>query len=114
MSTLHVVEEVLRERRVPMVVREIVEAAGPKLPSKSKTPDTVVARDLAMDIKRRGEASKFIRVSPGRYTLKELVPDDQASAAASPAPAEPLAPGIEPIVPSERVPDRVTETQSQV
>ncbi len=72
MSTLHVVEEVLRERRVPMVVREIVEVAGGRLPTKSKTPDTVVARDLAMDIKRRGEESKFVRVSPGHYTLRDI------------------------------------------
>jgi hypothetical protein len=73
MSTLHVVEEVLRERRVPMVVREIVVVAAERLPTKSKTPDTVVARDLAMDIKRRGDASKFTRVSPGKYTLREYV-----------------------------------------
>ncbi len=73
MSTLHVVEEVLRERRVPMVVREIVVIAAERLPTKSKTPDTVVARDLAMDIKKRGDASKFTRVSPGKYTLRELV-----------------------------------------
>lgn len=73
MSTLLVVEEVLRERGTPMVVREIVQVAGERLPSKSKTPDTVVARDLAMDIKRNPEASKFIRTSPGKYTLKELV-----------------------------------------
>src|SRR5436189_4875633 len=73
MSTLNVVEEVLRERATPMVVREIVEVAGARLPTKSKTPDTVVARDLAMDIKKRGVESKFTRVSPGRYTLRELV-----------------------------------------
>lgn len=71
MSTLHVVEEILRERRIPMVVREIVVAAGERLPTKSKTPDTVVARDLAMDIKRLGGDSRFSRVAPGRYTLKE-------------------------------------------
>lgn len=73
MSTLNVVEEVLRERRVPMVVREIVEAAGERLPTKSRTPDTVVARDLSMDIKRRGLESAFIRTSPGKYTLRALV-----------------------------------------
>jgi hypothetical protein len=75
MSTLNVVEEVLRERKVPMVVKEIVEAAGERLPTKSRTPDTVVARDLSMDIKRRGEQSLFIRVAPGKYTLRELVAD---------------------------------------
>ena len=73
MSTLAVVEEILRETAVPMSVREIVERAGVRLPSKSKTPDTVVARDLSMDIKKKGEGSLFIRTSPGRYTLRTLV-----------------------------------------
>ena len=72
MSTLAVVEEILRETAVPMSVREIVERAGARLPSKSKTPDTVVARDLSMDIKKKGESSLFIRTSPGRYTLRSL------------------------------------------
>lgn len=72
MSTLAVVEEILRETAVPMSVREIVERAGVRLPSKSKTPDTVVARDLSMDIKKKGESSLFIRTSPGRYTLRSL------------------------------------------
>jgi len=72
MSTLAVVEEILRETAVPMTVREIVVYAGARLPSKSKTPDTVVARDLAMDIKRKGEASLFTRPAPGRYTLRAL------------------------------------------
>lgn len=72
MSTLAVVEEILRETAVPMSVREIVESAGARLPSKSKTPDTVVARDLSMDIKKKGEGSLFIRTSPGRYTLRTL------------------------------------------
>jgi hypothetical protein len=55
-----------------MSVREIVERAGVRLPSKSKTPDTVVARDLSMDIKKKGEGSLFVRTSPGRYTLRTL------------------------------------------
>ena len=79
MSTLAVVEEILRETAVPMSVREIVERAGARLPSKSKTPDTVVARDLSMDIKKRGEGSLFVRTSPGRYTLRALAPQQQPS-----------------------------------
>jgi hypothetical protein len=74
MSTLAVVEEILRETAVPMSVREIVERAGARLPSKSKTPDTVVARDLSMDIKKKGDGSLFVRTSPGRYTLRALAP----------------------------------------
>ena len=71
MSTLPVVERILREVAVPMSVREIVERAGETLPTKSKTPDTVVARDLSMDIKKKGEKSLFIRTSPGRYAMRE-------------------------------------------
>lgn len=73
MSTLAVVEEILRECAVPMTVKEIVERAGSRLPSKSRTPDTVVARDLSMSIKKKGADSMFVRTSPGRYTLRELV-----------------------------------------
>jgi hypothetical protein len=43
------------------------------LPTRSKTPDTVVARDLSMDIKKHGEESRFIRTAPGRYTIREFV-----------------------------------------
>jgi hypothetical protein len=85
MSTLAVVEEILRETAVPMSVREIVERAGTRLPSKSKTPDTVVARDLAMDIKKKGEGSLFSRTSPGRYTLRAIAAQ-LASAAPQVAP----------------------------
>jgi hypothetical protein len=87
MSTLAVVEEILRETAVPMSVREIVERAGVRLPSKSKTPDTVVARDLSMDIKKKGEGSLFIRTSPGRYTLRALVPQPVVDGATPLAPA---------------------------
>jgi hypothetical protein len=73
MSTLAVVEEILRETGTPMSVREIVERAGDRLPTKSKTPDTVVARDLSMDIKKKGEVSIFTRTAPGRYTMREYV-----------------------------------------
>ncbi len=92
MSTLAVVEEILRETAVPMSVREIVERAGVRLPSKSKTPDTVVARYLSMDIKRKGESSLFARTSPGRYTLRSLasaattVPESQRTTSMSALP----------------------------
>jgi hypothetical protein len=89
MSTLAVVEEILRETAVPMSVREIVERAGGRLPSKSKTPDTVVARDLSMDIKKKGEGSLFVRTSPGRYTLRTLAaaPMDVSAALRASQPA---------------------------
>ena len=73
MSTLAVVEHIMRETKYPMSVRDIVEFAGESLPTRSKTPDTVVARDLSMDIKKKGEDSLFIRTAPGRYTMREFV-----------------------------------------
>ena len=103
MSTLAVVEEILRETAVPMSVREIVERAGVRLPSKSKTPDTVVARDLAMDIKKKGDASLFARTSPGRYTLRALA----ASVAPSPAVATVAAPAPAATAPVASI-DRIT------
>ncbi len=79
---------ILRRTGVPMTVREIVEVGGAELPTRSKTPTTVVARDLAMDIKHKGEASAYIRTSPGRFTLRELVRDDVVLVhAAAPEPA---------------------------
>lgn len=80
MSTLAVVEQILRETEAPMSVRQIVEYGRGRLPTRSKTPDTVVARDLSMDIKKKGDASIFIRTEPGRYTLRELVRGDAAPA----------------------------------
>ncbi|MBZ0238754.1 MAG: winged helix-turn-helix domain-containing protein [Deltaproteobacteria bacterium] len=94
MSTLAVVEEILRETAVPMSVREIVQRAGVRLPSKSKTPDTVVARDLSLDIKRKGDASRFARTSPGRYTLRDLVartPEMTVTTGNGATPTQPLA-----------------------
>jgi hypothetical protein len=91
MSTLAVVEEILRETAIPMSVREIVERAGARLPSKSKTPDTVVARDLSMDIKKKGESSLFVRTSPGRYTLRVLATGTQPVAGVAAQPMSALA-----------------------
>ena len=122
MSTLAVVEEILRETGVPMSVREIVVKAGPRLPSKSKTPDTVVARDLAMDIKRKGDASLFTRTSPGRYTLRALAATAPTVVTAPVLPttvSAPVTPAVgalkhdrAPALPAKR--DRPSDAASQV
>lgn len=91
MSTLAVVEKILRETAVPMSVREIVEKAGEALPTRSRTPDTVVARDLSMDIKKKGEASLFTRTSPGRYTMREIHCSATPQVAAGPQVGQPPA-----------------------
>jgi len=70
-SNLDVVEQILRERGTPMTVGEIVEAAigVHALPTHSRTPRTVIARDLAIDVRDRVD-SRFIRVSPGVFALR--------------------------------------------
>ena len=88
MSTLAVVSEVLREV-APRALKawQIVELAGDRLPTASRTPETVVSRDLAIDVKNRGASSRFLRVERGEFLLKEALPtafynDNEAYAAA--------------------------------
>lgn len=71
--TLDVCIEVLRKLGHPARVKDIVAAAGDRLPTKSKTPDSVVSRDLAMNIVWWRDASEIVRVEPGLYTLRELI-----------------------------------------
>lgn len=54
---------------VALSVNDIVARAGDRLPTKSKTPSTIVSRDLALDIKRHGDASRFRRASAGIFRL---------------------------------------------
>ena len=75
MSTLDVVAEVLREAAPRALrARQIAELAGSRLPTASQTPQTVVARDLAIDIRDHGEGSRFLRVARGEYVLKYALP----------------------------------------
>ncbi len=75
MSTLDVVAEVLREVAPrALSARQVVELAAGRLPTASQTPETVVSRDLAIDVKRHGNASRFLRAAPGEFLLKEALP----------------------------------------
>ena len=75
MNTLSVVEQIMRETKSPMSARQIVEQAAGRLPTRSRMPDTVVSRDLSMDIIKKGTESIFVRTDVGRYTLRELCHD---------------------------------------
>lgn len=69
-STLDIAERLIREAGSPLSVREIVERAGLALKTQSATPRNTVHRDLALEIKRNGDRSRFIRPSRGRYALR--------------------------------------------
>lgn len=74
MSTLDVVAEVLREvAPQALKARQIAALAGARLPSASRTPATVVSRDLAIDVRDRGATSRFLRVGRGEFVLKEAL-----------------------------------------
>lgn len=75
MSTLDVVAEILREVAPrALCAKEIADLAGERLPTASRTPQTVVSRDLAIDVRDRGAASRFLRVDRGEFVLKEALP----------------------------------------
>lgn len=75
MSTLDVVAQVLREVAPrALKARQIAALAGGRLPTASRTPQTVVSRDLAIDVRDRGTASRFLRVDRGAFVLKEALP----------------------------------------
>ena len=75
MSTLDVVAEVLREAAPrALKARQIAALAGTRLPTASRTPETVVSRDLAIDVRDRGARSRFLRVERGAFVLKEALP----------------------------------------
>ena len=75
MSTLSVVADVLREVAPRALrAREIAALATGRLPTGSKTPETVVSRDLALDVKHHGPSSRFLRVGRGEFVLKEALP----------------------------------------
>ena len=114
MSTLAVVEQILSETKKPMSVREIVAYANGGLPTRSRTPETVVARDLSMDIKKKGEQSRFIRTAPGRYTMRALheqLLDAERSSAASNDTATPMTSAL---IRGERVGTRPARTAADV
>jgi len=74
-STLDIIAEVLREVAPrALSAREVVKLARNRLPTTSRTPETVVSRDLAIDVKRHGTASRFLRVDRGEFVLKEALP----------------------------------------
>lgn len=72
-TVLDVIERILRVRGDVMTVVDIVDHAigDLALPTTSKTPKTIVARDLALDIRADAQGSRFVRTAPGMFMLRE-------------------------------------------
>lgn len=73
-TTLPLVEELLRAAGRPMRTRQLVEAAGDRLPTSAKNPRGVVSRDICLSI-RDNPASPFVRIAPGLWGLREVAYD---------------------------------------
>lgn len=71
----------MRHARIPLTAQQIVIRARGRLPTAAKRPDLVVARDLAVDVRRLGTASRFARTGRGLFTLRELAGRDIYEAA---------------------------------
>lgn len=71
--TLDIIERILSESNMPLSVREMIKLAGDTFSTKSSTPFNSVSRDLALDIKKNGETSRFVRTRPGRFRLRGRV-----------------------------------------
>jgi hypothetical protein len=64
----------LRETKVPMTTTDLARKALERgiIKSNSKTPQFIMGTDISRDMKRKGDRSLFIRLSPGTYGLKGL------------------------------------------
>ncbi len=69
--TLSITEAILTEARKPLRVRELLDRSRGRYPTRARFPDTVIARDLALDV-RDNPGSRFERVESGLYGLREL------------------------------------------
>jgi len=73
MTLLDAAARLLADADGPMRCREIVDAAierGLWAPGKGKTPDRTLSAALQRELKK-GEASRFARVGPGQFSLRQ-------------------------------------------
>lgn len=77
-----------------MHYREITQAAivGALISTQGKTPDATLNAQLATDINERGDESRFFRVAPGVFALREWLGDDSLDLAGVYVAARPMVP----------------------
>ena len=74
---LRIAEQVLRQRGTPLSARQIIAIAEAQqlLPDNlsGATPHQTLKSKLSVSIRTEGERSRFVRTSPGRFFLRELL-----------------------------------------
>ena len=78
MSLLKAIEIVLSSAQKPLHVNEIYKAITEQdlWRSSGKTPTAAIGARLYSDIKKRGDASLFVRVEPQTFAMRDIVVDD--------------------------------------
>lgn len=78
MTLLKAIEEVLNTVRKPLHVSEIyTEIVNRDLWSTSgKTPEATISAQLSSDLKKHGDASRFVRVSPQTFAMHDCTWND--------------------------------------
>jgi len=73
MDSLDATEKILREAAEPLHYGEITERilAQDLWPTEGKTPDATINARLAVDIRKFGVRSRFMRIEPGVFALRE-------------------------------------------
>jgi predicted NUDIX family phosphoesterase/dephospho-CoA kinase len=91
---LRVAEILFNKYREPMSAKELVDAGiadqlfSDKL--SGKTPHQTMKAKLSVDIRRKGDASAFVRTRPGRFFLRALMGDSSKAYEARPLNALPI------------------------
>lgn len=73
MKMLEAAYEILKEKGEPLTAMKITKIAIEKklIESRGKTPEASLGRDIYMEINREGDKSRFVKVQPGVFGLKE-------------------------------------------
>jgi len=90
MNMLKAIEEVLKSAQKPLSCEEIADRLikGGLWKTSGKTPAATVGARLYTDIKKKGEASLFIKTSPQTFALRDSIKELSKK---EPAPAPPIA-----------------------
>ena len=73
MSALDAADKVLAEEGRPMTAKELIEAIAAKgywTSPGGKTPEATLSAAIGTEINKKGQASRFARPEPGKFTLR--------------------------------------------
>lgn len=90
-------EAILKATGQPLHYQEITQKAIDQelIQTQGKTPAATVNAVISVDIKKKGEASRFVRVKPGVFGLREFIPETTATDLTLLCPKKPSTPIVD-------------------